>query len=120
MTTQRTDEKNPAQGGVGGQAEARAPMLPSSARCIWAGPQTSQEQWDLKEKMERLLDRLNKALWVCDTQHADDVQRRTEAVRRDVLMAMDQALTVEALLFERCPEDQMRQSATWHFDSLKK
>lgn len=92
-------------------------MLPSSARCIWTGPQTEQERWGLKEQVERLLDRLNKALWVCDTQHADDAQRRTEMVRHDVLLAMNQALAVEALLFERCPEDEMRQSATWHFDS---
>lgn len=72
----------------------------------------------LKEKMERLLDRLNKALWVCDTQHVDDAQRRAEIVQRDVFLALEEALAVEVLLFERHPEDQMRQSATWHFDSL--
>lgn len=70
--------------------------------------------------MERLLDRLNKALWVCDTQHADDVQRRAEVVRRDVLLALEEAVSVESALFRLDPGDKVRQMATFHFDSLCK
>lgn len=120
MTTQHTDEKNPAQGGVDGQVGARRPMLPSSARCIWAGPQTEQERWRLKEQVERALQRLDKALWALDSGNLDKPAVRLEIARSDIILAMDRVLAVEALLFERIPEDEMRQSATWHFDSCIK
>lgn len=117
MTTQHTDGKKPAQGGVDGQGDARRTMLPSSARCIWAGPQTEQERWRLKEQVERALQRLDKALWALDSGNLDNPAARLEIARRDIIQAMDQALAVEALLFERCSEDQIRQSTTWYFDS---
>lgn len=117
MTTHHTDEKKPAQGGIDEQVEARQPMLPSSARCIWVGPQTEQEQWDLKEQVERALQRLDKALWALDSRNLDNPAARLEIARSDIILAMDQALAVEALLFECSPEDKMRQSATWYFDS---
>lgn len=118
MTTHNTDEKKPAQGGIDEQVEARRPMLPSSARCIWAGPQTVQERWSLKEQVERALQRLDKALWSLDSSNLENPVLQLEIARSDIILAMDQALAVEALLFECCPEDKMRQSATWYFDSL--
>ena len=120
MTTHHTDEKKPAQGGIDEQVETRRPMLPSSARCIWVGPQTEQEQWSLKEQVERALQRLDKALWSLDSSNLDNPAARLEIARSDIILAMDQALAVEALLFECRPEDEMRQSATWHFDSCIK
>lgn len=117
MSTHHTDEKKPAQGGAGEQIEGRRPMLPSSARCIWAGPKTEQERWGLKEQVERALQRLDKALWALDSRHLDNPDARLEAARSDIILSMDQALALEALLFERHPEDQMRQSATWYFDN---
>lgn len=95
-------------------------MLPSSARCIWAGPQTEQERWRLKEQVERALQRLDKALWALDSGNLDKPAVRLEIARSDIILAMDRVLAVEALLFERIPEDEMRQSATWHFDSCIK
>lgn len=118
MTTHHTDVKKPADGGLVAKGkELPRPMLPSTARCIWAGPQTEQERWDLKEQVERALQRLDKALWVLDSQNLDDPQARLDAARSDIILAMNQALEVEALLFERCPADQIRQSTTWYFDS---
>lgn len=92
-------------------------MLPSSARCIWAGPQTEQERWSLKEQVERALQRLDKALWALDSGNLDNPAARLETARSDIILAMDRVLAVEALLLERRPEDEMRQSATWYFDS---
>lgn len=119
MTTQHTDEKKPTQGGAGEQVEGRQPMLPSSACCIWAGPQTGPERWSLKEQVERALQRLDKALWALDNGNLDKPTVRLEIARSDIILAMDRVLAVEALLFERSPEDEMRQSATWYFDSVK-
>ena len=121
MTTHHTDEKKPALGGDEEQGGLLPrPMLPSSRRCVWIAPETDQGRWEVKEKMEQLLDRLNKALWVFDTQYLDDIQRRTDMARNAVLQAMEEAIAVDSALFEQDPEDGFRQTATFHFDSLSR
>lgn len=113
MNSRNTNEKNPARGGI----DELHPMLPSTRRCVWKGPETDHGRFDLKEQVERALQRLDKALWVLDSQNLDNPSARLEAARRDIILAMDQALAVETLLFVRHPEDQIRQSTTWYFDS---
>lgn len=117
MTTHHTDEKKTAQGGLGEQG-GQSSMLPSTRRCAWIGPQTEQEQWNLKEQVECTLQRLDKALWALDSYNLGNPAAQLEIARSDIILAMDRALAVEALLFERHPEDWLRQSATGHFDSL--
>ena len=121
MTTHHTDEKKPAQGGIDEQVEARRPMLPSSRRCVWIGPETDQERWAVKNKMEEVLGRIDAMLWALDRPAQEgEAERRIETLRHFITAGMHRALELEALLLERDPKDKPREMETHHFNSLSR
>ncbi len=96
-------------------------MLPSTRRCIWAGPQTDQERLAVKDKLEEVLGRLDAMFWALDCpEGSESHERRLEMLRHFITSGMRSALALEALLFERDPEDVPRQMETLAFDSFHK
>lgn len=122
MTTQHTDEKKPADGGFDAKGkELPRPMLPSSRRCVWIGPETDQGRWAVKNKMEEVLGRIDAVLWTLD-RPSDEVslERLRDSLRHFATTGMQRALELEAMLFERDPKDALRQMETLAFDSFHK
>lgn len=121
MDQHHIDEKKPAQGGVGGQRGGgrQRPVLPSSRRCAWRGPETDQERWAAKEKLEEVLGRIDAMFWALDCpEGAESHERRLEILRHFIVSGMHRALELETLLFDRDPQDVPRQMETLAFDSF--
>lgn len=119
MTTHHTDEKKPADGGLDAKGkELLQPMLTSSRRCVWIGPETDQGRWAVKNKMEEVLGRIDAMLWALDQPAGEE--RRIEKLRHFITTGMQRALELEALLLERDPKDKPREMETHHFNSLSR